>query len=124
MGKLGEGSPGGGDRRSPPPRSFASLRMTIGAACLKQVSDEFWDWVDIAYRHPERSEGSGRGKAAINREDERESMPAFHVYILASRSRVLYVGVTNHLAYRVQQHKDGINSGFTHRYKINPSVIA
>jgi putative endonuclease len=49
-------------------------------------------------------------------------MPAFHVYILASRSRVLYVGVTNHLAYRVQQHKDGIDSGFTHRYKINRLV--
>ncbi|HEV7515051.1 MAG TPA: GIY-YIG nuclease family protein [Thermoanaerobaculia bacterium] len=49
-------------------------------------------------------------------------MPAFYVYILASRSRALYVGVTNHLAYRVQQHKDGINSGFTHRYKINRLV--
>jgi len=49
-------------------------------------------------------------------------MPTFHVYILASRSRTLYIGVTNHLAYRVQQHKDGVNPGFTHRYRINRLV--
>jgi len=49
-------------------------------------------------------------------------MPVFHVYILASRSRTLYTGVTNHLARRVQEHKDGTNAGFTKKYKVDRLV--
>jgi putative endonuclease len=37
----------------------------------------------------------------------------YYVYILASKSRVLYVGVTNNLTARLRQHKDGTYSGFT-----------
>jgi putative endonuclease len=45
----------------------------------------------------------------------------FHVYILASKSRVLYVGVTNALARRVYQHITRAGR-FTSRYKINRLV--
>src|SRR5205823_608711 len=41
----------------------------------------------------------------------------FFVYILASKSRRLYVGVTNDLARRVYSHRAGF-SRFTARYRI------
>jgi putative endonuclease len=40
------------------------------------------------------------------------------VYILASRSRNLYTGVTNDLQPRVVEHRQGLVPGFTTRYKI------
>ncbi len=40
------------------------------------------------------------------------------VYILASRSRNLYVGVTNNLERRMIEHCQGLVPGFTTRYKI------
>lgn len=46
----------------------------------------------------------------------------FFVYMMASVSRVLYVGVTNNLFERVQQHKAGINEGFTKRYHCHKLV--
>jgi putative endonuclease len=49
-------------------------------------------------------------------------MRTFHVYILASRSRVLYVGVTNDLARRVNEHKRGSVPGFTTRYRVTRLV--
>jgi putative endonuclease len=42
----------------------------------------------------------------------------FHVYILASRSKNLYTGVTNDLFRRVKEHKRGLVPGFTSRYRI------
>ena len=47
---------------------------------------------------------------------------SFHVYILASRSRTLYVGVTNNLWHRVLQHREGVGSVFTSRYRITRLV--
>jgi len=44
------------------------------------------------------------------------------VYIMASRSRVLYVGVTNDLARRTNEHKRGLVPGFTSRYRITRLV--
>ena len=44
--------------------------------------------------------------------------PTFYVYILASKSRVLYIGVTHHLAVRVAQHKAGDIGAFTKQYKV------
>ncbi len=39
------------------------------------------------------------------------------VYIMTSRPYgTLYVGVTNNLARRVWEHREGIADGFTHRY--------
>ena len=46
----------------------------------------------------------------------------FFVYILASRSRNLYTGVTNDVLRRVMEHKQGIVPGFTSRYHINRLV--
>ena len=44
------------------------------------------------------------------------------VYILASRSRVLYTGVTNNLERRVWEHKAGTADGFTKRYLVTKLV--
>jgi putative endonuclease len=49
-------------------------------------------------------------------------MGTFYVYIMASRSRVLYVGVTNDLARRVDEHKGGLIAGFTSRYRVTRLV--
>lgn len=40
------------------------------------------------------------------------------VYFLASRSRNLYVGVTNNLEQRLRQHREALAPGFTSRYRI------
>ena len=48
--------------------------------------------------------------------------PRFWVYILSSKSRTLYTGVTNCLILRVDQHQQGIGSDFTARYNINRLV--
>jgi putative endonuclease len=51
-------------------------------------------------------------------------MPEHHywVYIMASRSLNLYIGVTGHLARRVEQHEKHAFDGFTAQYKIDRLV--
>ena len=44
------------------------------------------------------------------------------VYILASRSRTLYVGVTNDLARRLSQHHTDSRPHFTRRYNVDRLV--
>jgi putative endonuclease len=61
--------------------------------------------------HPERSEGSARMRPS-----------AMYVYILSSRTRRLYVGVTSDLIRRVWQHRDGTIRGFTRKYSVNRLV--
>jgi len=46
----------------------------------------------------------------------------FFVYILSSRSRTLYVGVTSDLQLRVEQHRTKVFGGFTARYNIDQLV--
>jgi putative endonuclease len=46
----------------------------------------------------------------------------FFVYILASRSHVLYTGVTRDLIRRVDQHRQGEIGGFTQKYQVNRLV--
>ena len=46
----------------------------------------------------------------------------FWVYIMASKSRRIYTGVTNDIERRVKEHKDGLIEGFTQRYHINRLV--
>ncbi len=43
----------------------------------------------------------------------------YYVYILASKSRALYVGVTGFLTARILQHKAGEGASFARRYNIN-----
>lgn len=46
----------------------------------------------------------------------------YFVYIMASESKVLYIGMTNNLNRRVYEHKEGLIEGFTKRYKCNRLV--
>jgi putative endonuclease len=46
----------------------------------------------------------------------------YYVYILSSKSRALYVGMTGFLMARILQHKSGVVDGFTRRYHINRLV--
>jgi putative endonuclease len=46
----------------------------------------------------------------------------YYVYILASKSRRLYVGVTNNLERRAFVHRDKLIEGFTKKYNINRVV--
>jgi putative endonuclease len=43
-------------------------------------------------------------------------MKRFYVYLLASRTRVLYTGITNNLERRLMEHKEKNMPGFTQRY--------
>ena len=47
---------------------------------------------------------------------------SYYVYILASISRVLYVGVTNDLQRRLFEHKSKLIKGFTSRYNVDRPV--
>ena len=51
-----------------------------------------------------------------------DRMKTYAVYILASSSGVLYIGVTNDLESRVLQHKNKAHPGFTARYNVNKLV--
>ncbi|HUF54477.1 MAG TPA: GIY-YIG nuclease family protein [Dehalococcoidia bacterium] len=42
----------------------------------------------------------------------------YAVYIMTNNSGALYIGVTNDLANRVEQHKSGNGSRFTSRYRL------
>jgi putative endonuclease len=46
----------------------------------------------------------------------------YYVYILASKGRVLYVGMTGFLMARVLQHKSGEHAGFTQTYHVDRLV--
>ncbi|MGH9517511.1 MAG: GIY-YIG nuclease family protein [Terriglobales bacterium] len=46
----------------------------------------------------------------------------YYAYILASRSRVLYTGVTGFLMSRVLRHKSGNGGSFTRKYRLNRLV--
>ena len=46
----------------------------------------------------------------------------YSTYIMASRSGVLYVGVTSALENRVREHKTGTYDGFTKKYKCHRLV--
>jgi putative endonuclease len=51
-------------------------------------------------------------------------MPTYWTYILASRSRVLYVGVTGNLIDRIAEHRRGRGRHFTAKYGITRLVHA
>jgi putative endonuclease len=49
-------------------------------------------------------------------------MRRYYVYIMASKSRVLYVGITNDIWRRVWEHKNDVNPGFTSKYRVHRLV--
>lgn len=49
-------------------------------------------------------------------------MKKYYVYIMASKSRVIYTGVTNNLERRVDEHKNKLVEGFTSKYNVNRLV--
>ena len=46
----------------------------------------------------------------------------YYVYILASHSRTLYIGVTSDLPRRLNQHRSNAGSAFTRRYSVKQLV--
>ncbi len=49
----------------------------------------------------------------------------YYVYIMASRKNgILYIGVTNDLARRAYEHKQGLVDGFTKKYNVKKLVYA
>ena len=46
----------------------------------------------------------------------------YYVYIMASRSRTLYIGFTSDLFVRVRQHKDDVYDGFSKQYQCHRLV--
>ena len=50
-------------------------------------------------------------------------MKQYYVYILASKKKgTLYIGVTNDLARRIYEHKQGLVEGFTKKYNANKLI--
>ena len=49
-------------------------------------------------------------------------MRQYYVYLLASPSRVLYVGVTNNLERRLAEHRSEDHRGFTRHYGVSKLV--
>jgi putative endonuclease len=49
----------------------------------------------------------------------RKAQRCYFVYLLSSLSGTLYVGLTDNLWKRIQEHKHGLFDGFTKKYSIN-----
>jgi len=47
---------------------------------------------------------------------------SYYVYILASLSGTLYIGITNNLERRMVEHKEGLVEGFTKEYSVERLV--
>jgi putative endonuclease len=46
----------------------------------------------------------------------------YYTYIMSSRTKVLYIGMTNNLERRVQQHQEGRHDSFTREYRCHHLV--
>ena len=63
------------------------------------------------------------GGVALSRNgDDVFAMRIYVVYIVASLTRVLYVGVTSNLKQRIWQHREKLADGFTKRYNVDRLV--
>ena len=49
-------------------------------------------------------------------------MKNYFVYILSSKNKILYVGMTDNLSRRVFEHKQRLIDGFTKKYNVNKLV--
>jgi putative endonuclease len=61
-------------------------------------------------------------RGQIQSTDGRVGAVAYHVYILASASGVLYTGVANSLERRVMEHRQETCDGFTKKYEVTRLV--
>jgi len=50
-------------------------------------------------------------------------MKQYYVYIMTSRNRTLYIGVTNDLTRRIFEHKQAPTGGFTKKYRVSSLVF-
>ena len=50
-------------------------------------------------------------------------IPEYYVYIMTSRNRTLYIGVTNDISRRAFEHKEKRIDGFTKKYKVSSLVF-
>ena len=46
----------------------------------------------------------------------------YYVYIMSSKTKVIYTGITSNIIGRVYQHKNGLIKGFTKRYNVDQLV--
>ena len=53
---------------------------------------------------------------------QRRGVKQYYVYIMASKSKTLYTGVTDDLVRRVYEHKNKLIKGFTEKYNITRLV--
>ena len=86
--------------------------VTSDAVCIRSTSYH----CHSDQRRSRREESAVPLEASLSREKR------YYVYIMASKSRVLYVGVTGFLMGRVLQHKAGEEEGFTRRYRVTRLV--
>jgi len=85
---------------------------------LRVVYPERSEWAqNDRVGHAERSEWAQNDRGCTI-----TPMKDYYVYIVASRSRTLYTGVTSNLGRRVAQHKMKLLPGFTARYRIERLV--
>ena len=49
-------------------------------------------------------------------------MKTYYVYILSNNSKTIYIGLTNNLTRRIQEHKDKLIEGFTKKYNLTKLV--
>ena len=49
-------------------------------------------------------------------------MKSYFIYILSSKNKVLYIGMTENLSRRIFEHKQRLTDGFTKRYNVDKLV--
>jgi putative endonuclease len=49
-------------------------------------------------------------------------MADYYVYIMSSKAKVLYIGMTNNVARRMYEHKNKMKRGFTAKYNVDNLV--
>jgi putative endonuclease len=56
------------------------------------------------------------------KQQRKQQMKQYYVYIMTNRSQTLYTGVTNNLQRRMYEHKHHLVAGFTSKYHITHLV--
>ena len=112
------------------PRFFATqtpLRMTLGGLAIDKVIDAKHTTSDFLTQLANSPARCAQERSASVRGNDRKKLSSmryrsYYVYLMSSLSRTLYIGVTNDLDRRVQEHKAGAPRSFTARYNIRRLV--